>query len=55
MSAENSSKIAKVVVLGSGIAGLTAANNLIKHGFDVTLVEAKEHIGGRIRTEQHGI
>ncbi|MBQ7962591.1 MAG: NAD(P)/FAD-dependent oxidoreductase [Clostridia bacterium] len=32
----------KVIVAGAGIGGLSAASNLAKHGYDVTLYEAKQ-------------
>jgi uncharacterized protein with NAD-binding domain and iron-sulfur cluster len=37
----------KVVVLGGGIAGLTAAHELIERGFDVTVYEQRDHLGGK--------
>jgi monoamine oxidase len=37
----------KVVVLGAGIGGLVSAYELRKHGYDVTLLEARERPGGR--------
>ncbi|MHA1732670.1 MAG: FAD-dependent oxidoreductase [Promethearchaeota archaeon] len=36
------------LVIGGGIAGLSAAIDLSKEGFDVTLVEEKPTIGGRM-------
>jgi phytoene dehydrogenase-like protein len=39
-----------VVVVGAGLAGLTAAATAADHGADVTLLEAREHAGGRART-----
>lgn len=39
-----------VVILGAGIAGLTAARNLAKAGAKVALVEARDRVGGRIFT-----
>lgn len=40
----------KVLIIGAGIAGLTAAHQLHKHNIDVTIVEARSRIGGRILT-----
>lgn len=40
-----------VVVIGGGIAGLTAAYRLQESGADVVLVEAQPRIGGMIRSE----
>jgi len=39
-----------VLVLGAGVAGLTAAQELAERGFDVTLVEAAEILGGKARS-----
>ena len=38
---------ASVVVLGAGIAGLVSAWELNEAGYDVTLVEARDRVGGR--------
>lgn len=40
----------KILVLGGGIAGLTAANVLRSRGADVTLLEASPRVGGNLRT-----
>lgn len=37
----------KVIVLGGGLAGLSAARSLLEHGYDVTLVEKRPFLGGR--------
>jgi monoamine oxidase len=39
-----------VVIIGGGIAGLSAADELLQHGCTVTVLEAKERFGGRIHT-----
>lgn len=44
---------AKVIVLGAGISGLRAASVLQRHGLDVTIVEARDRIGGRIQTTRN--
>ncbi len=40
----------KVVVIGGGIAGLSLAYSLIKQGFDVTLIEKENRVGGALNT-----
>ena len=40
----------RVVVVGAGIAGLAAAFRLRQGGFEVTVLEASDHVGGRMRT-----
>jgi phytoene desaturase len=39
----------KITVIGSGVAGLSAASFLAKEGHDVTLLEKNDTIGGRAR------
>lgn len=43
--------MADVLILGAGIAGLTAAEVLSGYGLNVTIIEARDRIGGRIFTE----
>jgi monoamine oxidase len=43
-----------VIIIGGGIAGLAAANDLLKHDCTVTVLEAKERFGGRIHTLHEG-
>jgi len=40
----------KVVVIGGGFAGLSAASYLAKGGYDVTLIEKNDSLGGRCRS-----
>ncbi len=43
---------AEVVVLGAGMAGLTAAFELVKAGHRVLVLEAQERVGGRVLTSR---
>ena len=40
----------KVVIIGAGISGLVAAYELTAVGHDVTILEARKRIGGRVFT-----
>lgn len=40
----------RVAVIGSGVAGLSAAADLHKHGIDTTVFEARDEVGGHVRT-----
>lgn len=43
-----------VVVLGGGLSGLSAAWELQKAGKSVVVLEAQDHVGGRVRTDHDG-
>ena len=44
----------RVVILGAGIAGLVSAYELERAGFSVTILEARDRLGGRNWTLQIG-
>lgn len=44
-----------VVVIGGGVAGLTAAHELIERGFTVDVYEARPEFGGKARSQPHGV
>jgi protoporphyrinogen/coproporphyrinogen III oxidase len=43
-----------VAVVGAGLAGLTAAFRLQQQGFDVTVFESRDRVGGRVWTIRKG-
>ena len=42
--------VSDVIVVGGGVAGLAAAGELGRRGFNVTLLEARDRLGGRVWT-----
>ncbi|HEY9666370.1 MAG TPA: FAD-dependent oxidoreductase [Coleofasciculaceae cyanobacterium] len=44
--------MADILIIGAGIAGLAAARHLVKQGFDVTILEGRDRMGGRIYTDR---
>lgn len=42
----------RIIVVGAGPAGLTAARHLKRQGFHVTVLEARSRIGGRVYTDR---
>ena len=51
LSDKNNVKNSKVLILGGGIAGITAARTLEVNGIDFIVLEAGKEIGGRIRRD----
>ncbi|XP_048512486.1 lysine-specific histone demethylase 1A isoform X2 [Athalia rosae] len=43
-------KLGKVIVIGAGIAGLAAAQQMQQFGLEVVVLEARDRVGGRIAT-----
>lgn len=44
----------KIIILGAGIAGMTAAWELSKLGYDCTILEARSRVGGRLFSVRKG-
>ena len=42
----------RVIVIGAGFAGLACADELLRLGHDVTVLEARDRVGGRVRSQE---
>jgi uncharacterized protein with NAD-binding domain and iron-sulfur cluster len=40
----------RVIILGGGVAGMTAAHELIERGFEVVVLESGDIAGGKARS-----
>ena len=40
----------RITIVGAGVAGISAARQLVDAGFDVVVIEARDRVGGRIDT-----
>src|SRR5678815_4282420 len=45
----------KIIIAGGGVAGLFAARELSRQGYDITILEATERLGGRIHTIRNAL
>ena len=41
-------KMPEVVIVGSGLAGISAATRLMEQGFDIVLFEENDFLGGKL-------
>ena len=54
MSNDGSLRGVSVLVAGAGLAGLAAARDLLTRGAEVTVVDARDRVGGRVWTARDG-
>ena len=40
--------MSEVIVVGSGLSGISAATRLMEQGFDITLYEQNDFLGGEL-------
>src|SRR5438045_7529173 len=44
----------EVIIVGAGLAGMSAATRLMEQGFDITLYEQSSFLGGKLGAHKHG-
>jgi len=42
------------IIIGGGVAGIKCAFDLKKSGFNITLLEISDYLGGRMKNKQFG-
>lgn len=47
--------MSSIAIVGAGPAGLVAARRLAQDGFDVSVYEREDRVGGRVRSERDGL
>ena len=50
MNSNKSSDMNRIIVVGAGLAGLACAYDLYRLNYNVIVLEARSHPGGRVRT-----
>lgn len=54
-SDNNDKNFSKIIIIGAGVAGLSAASQLIKNGLnDFKVLEARNKVGGRVEVTDTG-
>ena len=50
VNSENTGSQNSIIVIGAGLSGISCGYELVQHGYDVTVLEARSRAGGRVRT-----
>ena len=50
VKSENIGSQKSIIVIGAGLSGISCGYELVQHGYDVTVLEARSRAGGRVRT-----